>query len=343
MEDASEIPAATRPATIHEVAALAGVSPSTVSRALNSPELVKPGTRQRVLASVERLGYQPNRAARSLALGRTASLGLIVPDIANPFFAPFIKVVQSHVREANYALFLADTDEDPATEVELARAMSQQVDGLILCSPRMPGPRMRAIAAMTPLVVANRLSRTFPSVAMDFGPGIKQAVAHVHALGHRRCAFLSGPNGSWSNQQRLRWFRSTCETYGIELSVLGPYEPVFSGGYRGADEALASGVTAIFAYNDLVALGLMSRLADRNVRVPDEMSVIGFDDIPVASMTSPPLTTVAIPVATVAKASASILLSLLAGTAPQRPAAKELATRLVIRSTTGVPKEDHSP
>jgi DNA-binding LacI/PurR family transcriptional regulator len=154
---------------------------------------------------------------------------------------------------------------------------------------------------------------------------------------------LSGPHGSWSNQQRLRWFRSVCETYGIELSVLGPYEPVFSGGYRGADEALAARVTAVFAYNDLVALGVMSRLADRNVRVPDDMSVIGFDDIPVASMTSPPLTTVAIPVATVAKASASILLSLLAGTAPQRPAAQELATRLVIRSTTGVPKEDNSP
>ncbi|MEV5413743.1 LacI family DNA-binding transcriptional regulator [Thermopolyspora sp. NPDC052614] len=340
MEDVTEVSGGARPVTIHMVAASAGVSASTVSRALNFPELVKPGTRERVLACVERLGYQPNRAARSLALGRTASLGLIVPDIANPFFAPFVKVVQSRVREANYALFLADTDEDPATEVELALAMSQQVDGLILCSPRMPGRKLRTIAAKTPVVVANRVSRSVPSIALDFGPGIRQAVAHVHALGHRRCAFLSGPSGSWSNQQRLRAFKATCESYGIELVVLGPYEPQFSGGYRGADEALAAGVTAVFAFNDLSALGVMSRLSDRNVRVPDEMSVVGFDDVEVASMTSPPLTTVAIPVDTVAKASAALLLSLLAETTPQRPAAQELATRLVIRNTTGVPKED---
>jgi len=124
--------------------------------------------------------------------------------------------------------------------------------------------------------------------------------------------------------------------------VLGPYEPVFSGGYRGADEALAARVTAIFAYNDMVALGVMSRLADRGVRVPDEVSVVGFDDIEVASMTSPPLTTVAIPVEAVARASAALLLSLLAETTPQRPAAQELATRLVIRNTTGVPKEDRT-
>jgi DNA-binding LacI/PurR family transcriptional regulator len=339
MNDASESPAAPRPTTIHAVAALAGVSPSTVSRALNSPELVRQATRQRVLASVERLGYQPNRAARSLVLGRTATLGLIVPDIANPFYAPFVKVVHSRVREADYALFLGDTDEDPATEVTLARAMARQVDGLLLCSPRMPGQRLRSIAATVPLVVANRLSRTVPSIAMDFGPGIRQAVMHVHALGHRRCVFLSGPRGSWSNQQRLRVFQSVCEQQGIELKVLGPYEPVFSGGYRGADEALATGASAVFAYNDLVALGVMSRFAARGVRVPEEISVIGFDDIPMASMTSPPLTTVVMPMATVAKASASILLSLLAGTVPQRPAGKELATRLVIRGTTGA----HAP
>ncbi|GAA3800299.1 LacI family DNA-binding transcriptional regulator [Sphaerisporangium flaviroseum] len=335
MTDAPESPVAPRPSTIHAVAALAGVSPSTVSRALNSPDMVRQATRQRVLASVERLGYQPNRAARSLVLGRTATLGLIVPDIANPFYAPFVKVVHSHVREAEYALFLGDTDEDLATEVALARAMARQVDGLLLCSPRMPGARLRSIAATVPLVVANRLSRTVPSIAMDFGPGIGQAVMHVHALGHRHCVFLSGPRDSWSNQQRSRTFASACHRLGIELTVLGPYEPFFGGGYRGADEALATGATAMFAYNDLVALGVMSRLAARGVRVPEEISVIGFDDIPMASMTSPPLTTVVMPIAAVAKASASILLSLLAGTVPRRPAGKELATRLVIRDTTG--------
>lgn len=320
--------------TIRAVATLAGVSPSTVSRALNSPELVHAATRRRVLDSAERLGYQPNRAARSLVLGRTATIGLIVPDIANPFFAPFIKAVQAYLRDTDYAVFLADTDEDPVTEVALARAMARQVDGLILCSPRMSAPRLRAVAALTPLVMANRLSRMVPSIAMDFRPGIDQAVAHLHALGHRRIAYLAGPTGSWSNRRRQSLLTAGCAARGIGLVELGPYEPRFPGGFRAADEVLAADVTAVFAYNDLIALGVMSRLAARGVPVPGELSVMGFDDVPMASMTSPPLTTVAVPIAAVAKASASMLLSLLAAQAPRRPTGLELATRLVIRSTT---------
>ncbi|WP_315987290.1 LacI family DNA-binding transcriptional regulator [Actinomadura sp. HBU206391] len=320
--------------TIRAVAGLAGVSPSTVSRALNAPELVNAVTRRRVLESAERLGYQPNRAARSLVLGRTANLGLIVPDIANPFFAPFIKAVQSRLRDSDYALFLADTDEDRATEVALAEAMAEQVDGLILCSPRLPAARLHATAARTPVVVAYRLNRTIPSVGIDHGPGIEQAVTHLRALGHRRCAYLTGPRGSWSNRQRLRHLTAACSAQGIRLTVLGPYEPRFSGGYRAADEVLTAEVTAVLAYNDLIALGVMSRLADRRVGVPRDISVIGVDDIPMASMTSPPLTTVSVPIAGVAQASASMLLSLLGAAAPRRAGPPDLATRLVIRSTT---------
>jgi DNA-binding LacI/PurR family transcriptional regulator len=321
--------------TIHAVASLAGVSPSTVSRALNSPELVKAATRQRVLATAEQLGYQPNRAARSLVLGRTACLGLIVPDIANPFFTPFIKAVQSYTRAEDYALFLADTDEDQGTEVTLANAMARQVDGLILCSPRMSNSQLRAVAELTSIVVAHRLSRSVPSVAMESGTGIRQAVSHVHGLGHRRCAYLAGPRASWSDQQKRKAYEAACAKHGIELTVLGPYEPRFPGGYRAADDALAADVTAVFAYNDLVALGVLSRLGDRGVVVPDEMSVIGFDDIAMASMSSPPLTTVAVPITTVAAASASMLLaSLVGGSSPRRPAPRELETSLVIRSTT---------
>jgi LacI family transcriptional regulator, galactose operon repressor len=327
------------PVTIRAVAALAGVSPSTVSRALNTPELVHAVTRQRVLECAERLGYRPNRAARSLVLGRTATIGLIVPDIANPFFAPFIKAVQAYLRGTDYAVFLADTDEDAETEVALAEAMARQVDGLILCSPRMSGPRLRAIAATVPVVIANRLSRTVPSISMDAAPGLDAAIAHLHALGHRRIGFLGGPSGSWSNRQRLRHLAAGCAARGIRLVELGPYEPRFPGGYRAADEALAADVTAVFAYNDLVALGAMARLAARGVRVPDEMSVMGFDDVPMAAMVSPPLTTVAVPIDAVAQAAAAMLLSLLAAQPAQRPTGVDLATRLLIRSTTAPARE----
>lgn len=322
-------------ATIRAVAAMAGVSPSTVSRALNSPGLVNERTRQRVVECAELVGYQPNRAARSLVLGRTSNVGLIVPDIANPFYAPFIKAVEAYFRPTGYAVFLADTDEDPRTEVRLAEAMAARADGVILCSPRMSGQRLRSIAERTTTVIAHRVSRTVPSIAMDWATGIDQAVTHVHALGHRRCAFLSGPRDSWANRQRRRLLRAGCERRGIELVELGPYEPMFTGGFRAADEVMAAGVTAVFAYNDLVALGVLARLHDRGVRVPDHLSLVGFDDIPMASMISPPLTTVAMPIDAVARAAAAMLHSALNSTPSPVPPAP--ATHLVIRSTTGPP------
>ncbi len=268
-------------ASIRAVANLAGVSPSTVSRALNSPELVSAETRRRVLECAERLGYRPNRAAQSLVLGRTRNVGLIVPDIANPFFAPFIKGVEAYFRDTEYAVFLADTDEDAATEVRLAEAMVERVDGLILCAPRMTGARLRAVAARTAVVLANRTSRVAPSVLLDFRPGMEQAVAHVHALGHHRCAYLSGPANSWSNRQRRRFLGAACAERGIELVDLGPYEPRFTGGYRAADEVLAARATAVFACNDLVALGVLSRLTARGVPVPVCAIAFGFGHKPV--------------------------------------------------------------
>ncbi|MGP4028848.1 LacI family DNA-binding transcriptional regulator [Actinomadura sp. 3N407] len=336
-------------ASIRAVANLAGVSPSTVSRALNSPELVNAETRRRVLECAERLGYQPNRAAQSLVLGRTRNVGLIVPDIANPFFAPFIKGVEAYFRDTEFAVFLADTDEDTATEVRLAEAMVERVDGLILCAPRMSGTRLRAVASKTTVVLANRTSRTAPSVLLDFQPGMDQAAAHVHALGHRRCAYLSGPANSWSNRQRRKFIGAACAERGIELVDLGPYEPRFTGGFRAADEVLAAGVTAVFAYNDLVALGVLSRLTARGVPVPgrhvpgetgesEGVSIVGFDDVPMASMTNPPLTTVAMPVNALSRAAAATMHSMLdpgAPKAPPLPPAAELATRLLIRGTTG--------
>jgi DNA-binding LacI/PurR family transcriptional regulator len=325
-------------ASIRAVASLAGVSPSTVSRALNSPELVNAETRQRVLDCAERLGYQPNRAAQSLVLGRTRNVGLIVPDIANPFFAPFIKGVEAYFRDTEFAVFLADTDEDTATEVRLAEAMVERVDGLILCAPRMSGTRLSAVAAKTSVVLAYRTSRTAPSVLLDFQPGLDQAVAHVHALGHRRCAYLSGPANSWSNRQRRKFLGAACAERGIELVYHGPYAPGFTGGYRPADEVVAADVTAAFAYNDLVALGVLSRLTERGVKVPTDLSIVGFDDIPMASMTNPPLTTVAMPVNALSQAAAATMHTTLdprAPKAPPLPPAAELATRLLIRGTTG--------
>src|SRR5689334_20339707 len=144
------------PATIRDVARLAGVSPSTVSRALSLPDMVNADTRARVRVAVERLRYQPNRAARGLITGRTGNVGLVVPDLANPFFASVVKGVQARARRDDVAVFVADTDEEPAAEAGLFRALAKQVDGLILCSPRSDAEELVEIADETNVVLINR-------------------------------------------------------------------------------------------------------------------------------------------------------------------------------------------
>src|SRR5688572_12017224 len=155
-----------RTATIKDVARAAGVSPATVCRALTSPELVRAATRERVVQAARDLGYSPNRAARGLITGRTANLGLIVPDLANPFFPSVVKAIQARARESDYTVFLADTDEDPTVEAELVRALSKQVDGMVLCSPRMSEDELRGVAGDTPMVMLNRRVGRIPSVTV---------------------------------------------------------------------------------------------------------------------------------------------------------------------------------
>jgi LacI family transcriptional regulator len=155
------------PATLRDVARLAGVSPSTVSRALSMPGVVNATTRARVQAAAERLGYEPNRAARGLITGRTGNIGLVVPDLANPFFPSVVKGVQARARASDVAVFLADTDEDAAAEVGLVRALAKQVDGLILCSPRASQEDLAAVAQETNVVLVNRLVEGVPAVTFD--------------------------------------------------------------------------------------------------------------------------------------------------------------------------------
>jgi transcriptional regulator with XRE-family HTH domain len=206
--------------SIHEVARQAEVSISTVSRAFNAPQLLHPDTLARVLEVAGALGYQPNRAARGLITGTTGNLGLIVPDVANPFFPGLVKSAQSRARSADYAVFLADTDEDPAVELELIRAMAKQVDGIILASSRMSEAQVLEAAGLTSLAFVNRLMRGIPAVTLDSAGGMRQALEHLIALGHRRVVFLNGPRNSWSNRERRRGLRSVAGRSGLEVIEL---------------------------------------------------------------------------------------------------------------------------
>lgn len=323
------------PVTIYEVAAKAAVSPSTVSRAFTVPDLLRGDTLQRVLEAARDLGYHPNRAARALITGKTGNIGVVVPDISNPFFASMLKGSSARARESGHVLFLADTEEDSALEESLVAAMARQVDGLVLCSPRLAGARLVELLGGLPSVLVNRTESDLPSVVMDSGDGARQAVEHLAALGHRRVAYLSGPGTSWSNRQRLQGLLGAAEAAGVEVAELGPFTPRFASGLQAADLVLADGATAVIAYNDLMALGVLARLQARGVRVPEDLSVVGCDDIAMAAMATPPLTTVVMPMEAAGRAAIDVLLGRLQDpTGSSALGHRSLGTQLLVRSST---------
>ena len=323
-----------RDATIRDVASRAGVSPATVSRVFTRPQAVTLSTRQRVLAAADALHYTPHPVARSLARGRTGNIGLVVPDIAVAYSAVVVKAVAQRARQDEHALFVADSDDRAADEVRLARAMAQQVDGLLLLSPTMADDDLRDLAAAVPLVAINRQLSGVPAVLMTSATAASHAVEHLHALGHRHLVYLSGPD-NWSNAVRGAAFGETCARLGVPADVLGPFEPTFSAGVRAADLILAGAATGVLSYNDDVAVGVLSRLADRGVPVPGRVSVVGFDDTALASMVTPRLSTVRLPISAAGVVAVTLLADVLRGDDVAARGPVELPAELVVRSSTG--------
>jgi DNA-binding LacI/PurR family transcriptional regulator len=325
--------------TIRDVARRARVSVATVSRALTEPRLVREQTLTRVLAAARQLAYRPNPAARSLITGKTGNIGIIVPDLDNPFYPSVLRGVQARAHQSGYAVLLADSGEDPAAEQNLVHTMAKQVDGVIVCAPFASDAELAGLARMTALVLVNRRLPGIPAALMDVAHGMRQAIGHLAALGHHRLAFLSGPRQAWSNRERRRGLLAAARSYGMRLVELGPFEPKFEGGIEAADLALNTGATALLAYNDMMALGALRRLVALGIRVPEDISLVGFDDILYAAMCAPPLTTVAMPMEAAGRAAVDLLLRR-RGEGP--PSADDqihhkLATALVVRATTAAP------
>ncbi|MFC5825546.1 LacI family DNA-binding transcriptional regulator [Nonomuraea insulae] len=314
-------------ATIKDVARACGVHVSTVSRTFSAPHLVNPATRSRVLAVADDLGYRPNRAARALTTGRTFNMGLIVADISNPFFPPLIKAAQAQARGRDYHVFVADTDEDPRVEEELIRTFTKQVDGVLLCSPRLSNKMIERLAEDVPFVVINRRIKGMPAVLMNVAQGAKLALEHLAALGHRRIALVSGPIGSWTSNEMQG---VAAESVGLDLVFFGPNQPTEAGGLSVAPEVAACGASAVLAYNDLVALGLIEGLSAMEIGVPDQISVIGFDDILPGRLNRPKLTTVAMPAVAAGRMAVDLLLQ-----SGGEGATVTLDTALIVRESTG--------
>ncbi|MFC6355541.1 LacI family DNA-binding transcriptional regulator [Luethyella okanaganae] len=319
--------------TIREVAAEAGTSLSTVSRVFSNPDAVNATTRGRVLKTASRLGYQPNAAARSLRGGRTGSLGLIIPDIANPFFPPVMKAIQGKARRLGYTVLVADSNERPNEEFEAIEALRPRVDGLILWASTLQEEKIIELAARIPIILVNREVAGIPQVQISLSAGVRQAVEHLKAYGHESCAFITC---SQPGSNREVSIRRELEEAGIRVVEFGPYEARFETGLHAAPLVLADGATAVIAHNDLVALGLLQQFAALGIRVPEDVSVIGIDDTILAATSSPGLATVRIDPNDIAEAASDLLLGIIGRTAQVSPAEViTVGTRLVPRASSG--------
>jgi LacI family transcriptional regulator len=323
-----------RPAspTISVIARELGVSRSTVSRAFTRPHLLRPETVDRVLATAEHLGYEANRAARALSTGRNGTIALIVPDIANPFFPPLIRAAESGADKRDYCVMLGDSAENPQQEQRLISRFATQVDGFVLVSSRLTTAELADHAHRRPLVLVNRDVPNVPRILIDSRTGVVEAVAHLAELGHKRIAYVGGPVSAWSDRQRRRAATTASADHGLSLTLLRARPASYAGGSETVDAVLASESTAVIAFDDVVAHGVLGGLADRGMRVPDDVSVIGCDDVS-AAMTYPPLTTISLPGADAGGIAVSVLLDLVGGRRLTE-VRYSLDSKLVLRATT---------
>ena len=323
-----------RRATITDVAEAAGVAPSTVSRAFTRPGRVNQHTREHVLAVAEELGYTPNPAARALESGRTNTLALLVPDITNPYFAGVIKGAERAAAAAGLTLVLGDTQENPAAEEQLIRRLGPAVDGFVLSASRLPDDELRRAAELSPIALVNRATPGVACVVADYDNGTRQIVDHLASHGHRSFVFLGGPAESWSGARRWAGLRAAAEVHGMTTARFGPYVPTLAGGPAAADAVLAAGATAVVAHNDMLAIGVMLRLAERGVDVPGDISVVGFDNIVGSDFCSPALTTLAERTEDAGSRAVEALVQQ-AHARASAPAARVLPTQLVVRRSSG--------
>lgn len=298
-----------RPATIHDIAVKCGVAASTVSRALSTPDRVSVRTRERIQAAAAALNYMPNAQAKALSSGRTGAVGVLVPDITNPFYFDLIRGTQLQLKAAGYTQLLVDTEESDEVEASTLEQLRKTADGVIVAASRLSDEALLAAAARAPLVTINRDVTGVPAVIIDTPSATSQALDHLVSLGHARIAYVAGPLTSQSSERRWAALSEAAQDRGVEVRSLGPFAPKTQSGAAAADAAVHSGVTACIAFNDLIAIGMLQRLRERGIRVPEDMSIVGCDDIFGADFCNPPLTTMASPIEQVGRSAVSMLLA----------------------------------
>ena len=329
---------------IREVAKRAGVSTATVSRVLSHPDVVSPDTRLRVLKAVERLGYAPNSVAKNLRTLKSCKLLVTVPDISNPFFALILQGIEDAAQKNGYAVLVGDTRHDEMREERYAQMLKQkEADGLIFLGHRLPRVAASVVQESAPhcapIVNGCEFSAELgvPSVHIDNAKAAAEAMEHLYDLGHRAIGVVTGPLLSPLSRDRLAGARSSARSRGYEQDLIviqGDFS--IRSGAEAADALMQRPVppTAVFCFNDEMAMGVIGAARRRGLQIPRDLSVVGFDDIRFAECFDPALTTIAQPMRAIGEGTVRLLVEILNG-GHLTPVSVTLPHKLQIRASTG--------
>lgn len=319
--------------TIYDIARTTGFSPSTVSRALSRPGRISVATERKIRDAADELGYHINPMARALLTGRTSTVALILSDITNPVYFDLVRGAERVTAEHGYTLVLAESQESAEVELATLERLQPSVDGFVLVASRLDDDQIHAFAASKPLVTVNRAVSDVPGLVPDPRPGIVGALDHLAGLGHERLAYISGPPASSMNRLRWETLIEEAPPRGLTVVEIGPATPTIAGGQEVLRRILAAGVTAVITYNDLMAIGLQQTCQAAGMDIPADLSIVGFDDIFGANLTSPPITTIRSPLGEAGDSAVRILLAE-AGAVPNT-SRDPLLTVFIPRGSTG--------
>jgi LacI family transcriptional regulator, repressor for deo operon, udp, cdd, tsx, nupC, and nupG len=321
--------------TIYDVARAAGVAPSTVSRTFSRPGRVRAETAEHVRTVADQLGYRCVYLAPSRRWTTSRLLSIVVADLANPFYAEIVRGAQAAAASAGHVLLVADSQESNELERSVLGTLADTAAGLILASSRMSDSAIRMFAKQAPVVVLNRFVRDVPCILTDSAAGMRGAVRHLIGLGHTELTYLSGPETSWADGIRWRTLVEFAKTEHLRVVRRGPNAPTVQAGLAAAAPFCDSPMSAVIAYNDQLAIGFVRGLRHRGLQVPEQISVVGFDNTMVASLVTPGITTVAAPLHELGSRSVEMLLSEVHRGSRSEAPLTVLPTRLKVRSSSG--------
>ena len=325
-------------ATIYDIAKLAGVNPSTVSRALSNPGRINAATEAKVHAAAKELNYRVNPFARALPTGKTKMIALMVADITNPVFFKVVRGAEKVAAEHGYTLVVAESFESSKVEADSLQRILPTVDGVIFGTTRLTDAEIYEANREKPVVLINRRVEGVADVLPNNEPGIAEAIAHLAALGHKHIGFLGGPTASWINTDRWNLLMKHAVDAGMTVVSIGPNLPTVEGGRDALDQVRASGVSAIITYTDLMGIGLLREATAAGVLIPQQLSIIGFDNIFGSDFTSPPLTTIEMPLEVIGGNAVLALLKTFEATDDAVPHGSNESTSLLVRGSTAEAK-----